>query len=257
MPSQQQADSVTRALSLNDVLQQILSHLDKKTLVYFALVRRSSSEPALDLVWRDLPSFLPLLRLIPGFQMVNSQYVLTGNASEWGWSRYEFYAPRVRILNLATGTQQVPVAPGIYSCVARTRLTSIPLLPNLTTLNSGDISSSDYPESLLLNVAGPHLTELNISANAQSDRFLTSLFTTLPICAPQIESISFSDNQRRTQPHDIFSSLQYFHNLRRLSLTANGSPISLKFLKELGQREIYEYHVDPEHWDHSRGRRPL
>lgn len=40
-----------------------------------ALTCRAFREPALDSLWRELASFIPLLRLIPGFTISNGLYV--------------------------------------------------------------------------------------------------------------------------------------------------------------------------------------
>ncbi|KAF8652648.1 hypothetical protein AX16_004280 [Volvariella volvacea WC 439] len=223
-------------LSLNDVHQQIPFYLynDKESLVNLALVRHSLSEPALDLVWRHPRSLLPLLRLIPGFQKLDGQCILTGTACEWDWSRFDFYATKVKGLNLYKD-MGVDLTSAI--CISRARAT--PLLPNLTSLAYGDIVSPRYPASIPLDPASPSLTHLNITANGQADSLLSSLLTILPTRAPNVRSISISDGiSHSSRSHNILSSLQYFHNVRELQLSNFGTHISLRFLKDLVQENF-------------------
>jgi len=44
----------------------------KKTLFHAAQACRSFVEPALDALWRVLPSLLPLLKLLPSFRVANN-----------------------------------------------------------------------------------------------------------------------------------------------------------------------------------------
>ncbi len=49
----------------------------RRTLAHAARVCQAFSEPALNALWCALDNFVPLLRLLPGFQQRDSTYVRT------------------------------------------------------------------------------------------------------------------------------------------------------------------------------------
>lgn len=57
-----------RALSIADVVCLILHEVknDKTTLAHVARCCQTFHEPSLDILWRDLRSFIPLRNLLPG-----------------------------------------------------------------------------------------------------------------------------------------------------------------------------------------------
>ena len=79
--------------SHQDVLREICYHIGvsltlpdedpssaiaRRSLMNVALAGRASYEPAISVLWRVLPSLIPLLKLFPSFQLVNNQtYVST------------------------------------------------------------------------------------------------------------------------------------------------------------------------------------
>ena len=74
------------ALTNEDVLHLIFEHFDlhpgsktmaqtRKDLLSAAKICKAFSGPALDLLWRVLPSLLPLLLLLPSAEVTNGHYV--------------------------------------------------------------------------------------------------------------------------------------------------------------------------------------
>ena len=74
------------ALKNQDILGLIFQHFDhqpglptvaqnRKNLLSAAKTCKAFLEPALDLLWRVLPSLLPLLLLLPSAEVENGQYV--------------------------------------------------------------------------------------------------------------------------------------------------------------------------------------
>lgn len=74
------------ALANEDVLHLIFEHFDlqpgsntiaqtRKNLLFAAKTCKAFSEPALNLLWRVLPSLLPLLLLLPSAEVTNGHYV--------------------------------------------------------------------------------------------------------------------------------------------------------------------------------------
>jgi hypothetical protein len=66
-----------------DIASEILQYLERDTqerypladIAAVALSCRALSEPAQDILWRDLTSIIPLLKLLPSFVEADSSYV--------------------------------------------------------------------------------------------------------------------------------------------------------------------------------------
>ena len=77
-----------RAMENQDILGEIFSIISldletpgnnvsqtRKDLFYAARTCRTFLDPAINALWRVLPSLFPLLKLLPSFHTVNNQYV--------------------------------------------------------------------------------------------------------------------------------------------------------------------------------------
>lgn len=77
-----------RAMENQDILGEIFNIISldletpgnnasqtRKNLFYAARTCRIFLDPAINALWRVLPSLFPLLKLLPSFQLVNNQYV--------------------------------------------------------------------------------------------------------------------------------------------------------------------------------------
>ncbi|KAF9461807.1 hypothetical protein BDZ94DRAFT_1237426 [Collybia nuda] len=92
-------------LNNQDLMGQVFKHLDdnlefestrKEQLLWAGMTCRTFLNPALDVLWRSMHSIMPLLKVLPSFQLTNgSSYVLRGIKNEH-WARYSYYARRVR-----------------------------------------------------------------------------------------------------------------------------------------------------------------
>ncbi|OAX34058.1 hypothetical protein K503DRAFT_725012 [Rhizopogon vinicolor AM-OR11-026] len=118
-------------LLIPELLENILSFVDRRENVINACVCKQWSEIAMDLVWREvesLPEFLTLLR--PSQTRGVSQNVFDRQPDLRDWARFQKYANRVHILRYRQERAD-------YTCmlddIARTR-TTLDILPNLHTL---------------------------------------------------------------------------------------------------------------------------
>lgn len=65
-----------RTLHILEIIVDVFSLLDKKSLSVLARTCRSFHEPALDLLWREQESLLPLLKCLPQNQWVEEKTAL-------------------------------------------------------------------------------------------------------------------------------------------------------------------------------------
>ncbi|GBE86899.1 hypothetical protein SCP_1001430 [Sparassis crispa] len=141
-----------RALQNDDILREIFEYLsaplqvfpvrqslsDRKALLAAARVCSSFSEHALDGLWRDLPSVLPILKILKTslLQIDTSydmrEYILQGPVSAAEFRRFLSYSRRVRALR-EVQLHNEKISPSVFqllSYLARGK----PLFPSLRTL---------------------------------------------------------------------------------------------------------------------------
>lgn len=67
-------------LDIADIIVQSFAH-SKSELFTLSLVSQSMSSAALDCLWRYLPTSFYILNLLPGFDVLEGQYVSSRNVS--------------------------------------------------------------------------------------------------------------------------------------------------------------------------------
>ncbi|OJA20968.1 hypothetical protein AZE42_09179 [Rhizopogon vesiculosus] len=121
-----------RVLFIPELLDNILSFMDRDDNMINARVCKQWSEIALDLVWWEVVSLHKFLNILRPFRKVNGSNVFDRLPDSEDWARFEKYANRVCILRYGDhkGSED-------YSCmlddIARRRPT-FEILPNLHTL---------------------------------------------------------------------------------------------------------------------------
>jgi hypothetical protein len=74
-----------RIFGIPEILAEIMTYVDtgracrQKWLLWIALSCKAFSSHALDILWVELESLLPLLKLLPGFQEVDGVWVSIAN----------------------------------------------------------------------------------------------------------------------------------------------------------------------------------
>ncbi|KAH9930905.1 uncharacterized protein B0H18DRAFT_1143570 [Fomitopsis serialis] len=196
-----------RALSNDDIVSYILedfraptrhtafvpTHLDVargkqwKTLASCARVSRAFSEPALRLLWRELPSLLPFLSL--GLSLVEvkpgiisssfgsdiddldsdildmpSLWVAEEGPAQQGLQRLAHFASLIRRVSLPTSET---VDPTIFFCLSRANMNQ-PLLPMVEGIKC---ITSPHLDMIIMSLAGHSLRELIILKNARAPSY--------------------------------------------------------------------------------------
>ncbi|KAH9936007.1 hypothetical protein B0H21DRAFT_63449 [Amylocystis lapponica] len=135
-----------KALYIEDILREIFEYLPRGfsrgryDLARTARVCKKFSGPALDLLWRDLPDVGSLFGLFPSFTTATRLigrdevdfYTFNGPISQDDWSRFEYYAKRVR--SLCVSFDNTDTDPSVFAQLAY-HAHGRPLCPYLTSLD--------------------------------------------------------------------------------------------------------------------------
>ncbi|CAA7269262.1 unnamed protein product [Cyclocybe aegerita] len=189
----------------------IESPKDRQTLLWIALACKPFFEPAMDLLWAQMTSLIPLFRLISGFMRVNDTYIFANLIREQHLRSYNIYAPRVKHLKLGNFAEDI--SQHVY--MALSRLLSKQLLPNLEKLSIPSLQSisSTNLDSLLL-LTSPSLKEVSIREIIKSNEVVASSFLYhLSLDAPTISTLSASGrfSLSALQLFGSFSGLEHLH----------------------------------------------
>ncbi|TCD63646.1 hypothetical protein EIP91_005163 [Steccherinum ochraceum] len=127
-----------KVFQIPEIVELILSFLDRRENTNTARVCRRWSDIALTLLWRDVPDVFPLFSILSPLDTsgrrgsTGFEYVFTRNLGASDWERFSRYARRVRIL--AHNEDSVKFVSSLaFDEIARTRAT-LQILPNLGSL---------------------------------------------------------------------------------------------------------------------------
>ena len=246
-----------------DVLHLIFEHFDlqpssstvvqtRKDLLSAAKTCRAFLEPALNSLWSVLPSFLPLLLLLPSAEVRNNRYVsprpflyLSRNLTYFIkfidklplniWERFDIHAPRVRSLFMER--IHIVISPHVHLLIRSLRHRDNPLLPGLKeiciptcTPEWGISESLDFSSALLLASDSPlkfiHL-EFNATSNSQ---FCIPFLILLSVNSPNLTHLTLYGTAKLSLEFVIC-----FRNLQILDLRLSGTYLNSQFLQDLGK----------------------
>ncbi|KAG8214868.1 hypothetical protein J3R82DRAFT_10035 [Butyriboletus roseoflavus] len=195
----------------------------KKTLASLARTCHLFSPPALDILWHDLYSFDPLLKILP---------VATYCVDDTQWLTFRKYAKRIKTLHGREARVPVRFKQEIVSSLQHCPKTYLPLLPNVTELEWSEHSLSaieDSGISLLRYFAGPAVTTVTISLVrwlAHSSAEL-AVFADLPRLCPNVTSftviLSFSWDYEPSR--EVGRMVTQWPKLRKLQTCAITQPV--------------------------------
>ncbi|KAJ2985603.1 hypothetical protein NUW54_g10098 [Trametes sanguinea] len=139
-------DELLRAILSNLTQEKYQLGPDTYSLERCAVVSRAFSEVALDLLWEELRNLVDLVKMLPSFCRIEppSKYVdgasvvRTGGPIQDGeWSRFTFYANRIRTLQYYDGPSprnfEAPLHPDVIAAIANRAAPRSPL-PGLSSL---------------------------------------------------------------------------------------------------------------------------
>ncbi|KAI9062624.1 hypothetical protein FKP32DRAFT_1677147 [Trametes sanguinea] len=210
-----------------------------RALARFARVCKAFSEPALAMLWRQLPELLPLFRLLPSLHKVQknvkvrdrhggSIYDLTGDVSPSDWDRLCDYAARVRDLYHVDAPwpslEHGDITDGSWATIARL-LAGRPLFPNLRTLDWWAFKPEpDFTRLAMVLAPSIQILSINCDSFHESppslwEAPLQALIERVPQIIPRLLDLTFSINTLDLQyvlvplSHNDFSSLRHLQFL--------------------------------------------
>ena len=244
-----------------DVLHLIFEHFDlqpssstivqtRKDLLSAATTCRAFVEPALNSLWRVLPSFLPLLLLLPSAEVRNNRYVsprpslyLSRNLTNFTkfidklplniWERFDIHAPRVRSLFMEW--IHIVISPHVYLLIRSLRHRDNPLLPGLKEICIPTCTPEwgkplDFSSALLLASDSP-LKFIHLEFNATSDsQFCIPFLILLSVNSSNLTHLTLYGTAKLSLEFVIC-----FRNLQSLDLRLSGTYLNSQFLQDLGK----------------------
>ncbi|TFK31194.1 hypothetical protein BDQ12DRAFT_246870 [Crucibulum laeve] len=221
--------SQSQVLQLQEALELIFEHLgpfsntdsanrtlSRQYLLWAVQTCRTWSEPALNVLWRELDSLYPLLLLIPSLKLVKGTYVLDGPIEDNDILRFDSYACRVRYLSFRLPVDVNPVAPHVYLVLQKLHR-SAPLLPGLLKVHFPNVDRK------FVDVSGAFLF----------------LETTTVTCI-ELDNVGI-DFEEFTRPF-LAASARYIPNLKRLILRGQCSAEVLSYVTKCKKLQYLDLH---------------
>ncbi|KAG8919997.1 hypothetical protein FRC01_000983 [Tulasnella sp. 417] len=135
-------------MAVPELLDGVLSFATLPTLASCAVVCQRWSQVALDRLWKQLDSILPLLELVTSLEMLedialrvpDALEALSDDLSEADWSRFHYYANRVRTLSYSDreshhrGSTAPKIVPEAIAMLCLHHPADLTILPHLEVL---------------------------------------------------------------------------------------------------------------------------
>ncbi|KAH9913198.1 hypothetical protein B0H21DRAFT_396450 [Amylocystis lapponica] len=215
-----------KALLTDDILRDIFLHLDprcktRSDLARLARVCKFFSEPALDLLWKDLSDVFLLLRILPSFVDSDGQKFLNGPITQDAWSRFQYYARRVRSLVV----RPTNLDPSVFPQLAH-HATRKPLCPSLVSLEWRQDPPMDQGlfaflgeslRSLSISLFGLNHNNVNHANNA-----IKGVLYILRSCAPRLQDLTLDYHG----PCLELLPIAHLHALQKLCVRSCVFPVS-------------------------------
>ncbi|KAJ7469586.1 hypothetical protein FB451DRAFT_1559972 [Mycena latifolia] len=170
-----------------------------------ALTCKGFSLSAVRTLWRRLDNFLPLLRLLPSFELRDDIYNLRGIVADAEWAVFDRYAAYVREIVYVDAPRNRSVNSLVY---VRLAMHKLPLLPNLSRF---ECSVTDPPGGEIILCVSPSI----ISVTLQS-RETSSTETFLDMLQP--DSPHLAHLTIVNHPSQVLSVCGGFRTLKSLDL---------------------------------------
>ncbi|KAG2085475.1 hypothetical protein BD769DRAFT_1618516 [Suillus cothurnatus] len=218
----------------------LVGSMKKKTLLALALTCKSFSGLALDLLWKKLNSFEPLIRCLPQslWERKGRKLVLRRTMTLDDWSIFCKYNRRIRSFRacriLARAGTEIWRA---LSCPPF----PLPLLPNLISLTWNIFAAADVFPYIRLFVP-PKLARLDIEFNSfgPSEHSVLSVISML---CPSISHFKFSFSSF-ADSEDTSTALQRWSHLTSVT-TAEVSEAAILHLFKLPSLRVLKFHLPP------------
>ncbi|EAU81197.1 hypothetical protein CC1G_11279 [Coprinopsis cinerea okayama7 len=226
-----------------------------------ALTHKGFLEAALNVIWKNIPNLLPLLKLIPGFCKVDGEYLLTSvNATEGHWERVGFYAKRVESITFTA--QDEVISSLVYQTLSMYQSSYLPGLgipvPSLTAMTVQCSTKTDYASALFIATASRNLLKVKVvKIIPESFTFLRQLLLVLTHRHSQLEELELEGNGTEALLLSLIRQITLFSALSRLSLDFPGAwPLQAAVLRPLPSMKSLR-HLSLRISEHKGGKRNL
>ncbi|TFK31246.1 hypothetical protein BDQ12DRAFT_729720 [Crucibulum laeve] len=211
-----------------------LFNAHRRDLLNAALVCTACTDPAMNILWGNMDSFIPLIQLLPTTKLVNNRYVVNGTMQADDWVRFDFYACRVR--SFLVNRSNPNISTQVF--IRLVQLRPSPLLPGLQVLhlplpiqNSERLGSANDSVTVSLLVSSPSLRSIRISnIGPYSDYILEPVMST---AVHEIISLKCLNLSGGTCSLDSLVYIASFKDLRYLTLQTD-TELTSTFLKNIG-----------------------
>ncbi|KAJ8517102.1 hypothetical protein ONZ45_g5650 [Pleurotus djamor] len=209
-----------RVLHLPDFLGELFQHLvEHKCDSDYALVCKDWAEVVFDYAWRET-SALKLFKLLAPIVMDPTAhlYCFSQPISSDGWSRFQKYHYRVRILRCTCTASGSSLHPSVYALAGLNRPYAGPFLPNLTVLDC----PSDPTYAQLF--ASPSITTFGLTGGSElkTEQDYQLILKYLPACTPNLESLRLSAGRNNPNTQDaLVEVLPILRFLNQLDISAD------------------------------------
>ncbi|EFI27566.1 hypothetical protein CC1G_15602 [Coprinopsis cinerea okayama7 len=226
--------------SLREMLLPNLS--SNQQLLNLALTHKSFLEPALKVLWRHIPSLLPLLGLLPEFGLIgkSSDYgfkKIPSHASDW--QRFHVYAPYVKAITLGKVPQSI--SPFVYHVLALACPShSVGFyVPALRAIRVDCSSPANFPGAFFVTTASQHFPSLRkvevvnyltggADLHADSQVFLQQLFPVLVGRQPRVNQLAFRGEWNLSSFTELQDRLPSLPQLSHVALEVPGSMLLVR-----------------------------
>ncbi|KAJ6521807.1 hypothetical protein DFH09DRAFT_1424500 [Mycena vulgaris] len=211
-----------RCLGTFDVFCEVIGHTHRvdedvhrnESLVNILLTCKAFTEPALDLLWRELTSLRPLLKLLPSFTEASGVNMLLGPLDAANFFRFDYYAIKVRSLE-QTAPEEITMHSSLFMRLAQEHPAI--LLPRLERLHIATRAQLDSGTLLLL---PPSLRSVRFDSDASEDSilhdapFLAFVSIAAHFAPPAVEHLILTG----AFPPKTFHLIPRFSNLKKLEM---------------------------------------
>ncbi|KAG2006705.1 hypothetical protein CC2G_014458 [Coprinopsis cinerea AmutBmut pab1-1] len=200
-----------------------------------SLASRSFKDPALDALWVDLESYIPLLRLLPRVEGHDNIYYFEGDITN---SKFLEYARRVKTIVIPPYKEKISYSNQVFTRLA-TQLRGRPMLPQLVRLRIEDVDTTGLCLFPLL--ASPTIDAIEFCRESLSRPHLyRSVFPSMTTDLPGLKSVSLAhDTSSFNLGPKILSMLLEITTIQRLHFDLPGTYLNPDFLVEIGKRFKY------------------
>ncbi|KAF9531248.1 hypothetical protein CPB83DRAFT_849635 [Crepidotus variabilis] len=214
---------IFQMLAVNVTMDLDTKKKTRKMLYNMALLGRAFTGPALNSLWKVLPSMLPLFRLLPAFGLFGNTFIVE-DIQEDDWLILDTYARRVRVLCL--DSKGPAISPFVYMMLSRAR--SSPILPALKELRLLDNHPGNLSDAFLS--MGPNVEVLEFGETIVTN---TEFLTPFILTALQQSSVINEFRLRGSHTIDL-RFVSKFSSLRRLELKLTNTHLTPQFFTALG-----------------------